>query len=64
MNRKRRALVLVDESAKHPFLASLPPHVRQVARDLDRRSTISGPGWRQFISAYCASFVAIVVFIA
>ena len=29
---KRRALVLSDESARHPFLASLPPHVRRKVR--------------------------------
>jgi hypothetical protein len=61
---KRRALVLGDESARHPFLASLPPHVRKVERDLDVRSRTSGAGWRDFLTAYCASLVAIAVFIA
>lgn len=61
---KRRALVLGDESARHPFLASLPPHVRRVERDLDARSRVDGGGWREFLTAYTASFVAVAVFIA
>jgi len=64
MSTKRRALVLGDESARHPFLASLPPHVRRVERDLDRRSLTNGPGWRDFLTAYCACFAAVSVFIA
>jgi hypothetical protein len=64
MTRKRRALVLRDETARHPFLGSLPPHVRRVERDLDRRSLIDGPGWRDFLTAYCACFAAVSVFIA
>jgi hypothetical protein len=64
MSTKRRALVLVDESARHPFLASLPPHVRRIDRDLDVRGHTSGPGWRDFLSAYCAGVVAVAVFIA
>jgi hypothetical protein len=61
---KRRALVLSDEAARHPFLASLPAHVRQVERDLDVRSRTNGAGWRDFLTTYCASVVAISVFIA
>jgi hypothetical protein len=64
MSTKRRALVLGDESARHPFLASLPPHVRRIERDLDVRSHGSGTGWRDFLTAYCASVVAVAVFIA
>ena len=61
---RRRALVLTDESARHPFLAGLAPHVRQVERDLDRRSLISGAGWRDFLTAYCSCFAAVSMFIA
>ena len=61
---KRRALVLSDEAARHPFLASLPPHVRRVERDLDVRSRTSGPGWRDFLMTYTACFAAVAVFIA
>jgi hypothetical protein len=64
MISKRRALVLRDESARHPFLASLPPHVRRVEAEPIRQSPTSGAGWRQFLTAYCASFVAVMVFIA
>ncbi len=64
MSTKRRALVLGDESARHPFLASLPPHVRRVKRDLDVRSLTHGPGWRDFLTAYSACLVAVSVFIA
>jgi hypothetical protein len=64
MSTKRRALVLRDESARHPFLASLPPHVRRVDRDLDTRSPTWGPGWRDFLTTYCATFVAVAAFIA
>jgi hypothetical protein len=61
---RRRALVLSDETARHPFLASLPPHVRRVERDLDARSRTSGIGWRDFLTTYCACFAAVAVFIA
>ena len=61
---KRRALVLSDEAARHPFLASLPPHVRRVERDLDVRSRTSGPGWRDFLMTYTACFAAVSLFIA
>jgi hypothetical protein len=63
MRQRRRALVLGDESARHPFLASLPPHVRKVAVESGRNLT-SGSGWRQFLTAYCASFAAVIAFIA
>ena len=32
----RRALVLTDESARHPFRASLPPHVVHRANEIER----------------------------
>lgn len=63
----RRALVLTDESARHPFLASLPPHVRA-------SRVLVGPAqanWRlttqdakEFLMAYCACFLAVSAFIA
>ncbi len=64
MSTKRRALVLGDESARHPFLASLPPHVRRVERDLDVRSRTHGSGWRDFLTAYSATLAVVTVFIA
>ncbi|MFC0589050.1 hypothetical protein ACFFF7_06455 [Novosphingobium aquiterrae] len=63
----RRALVLSDEAARHPFLASLPAHVR-----LTDEAAISRPRWpglsramlRDMAATYCASFIAVSVFIA
>jgi hypothetical protein len=64
MRTKRRALVLGDESARHPFLSNLPPYVRRVERDLDIRSHTNGSGWRDFLTAYSATLAAVAVFIA
>lgn len=64
---KRRTLVVTDEAARHPFLASLPPHVRRGTEPLPARRRgwrISGRDWRDFLTAYCASFCAVMVFIA
>lgn len=67
MRKQRRALVLTDESARHPFLASLPPHVRRAVPELEE---VPASSWRlslgdlrQFMMAYCATFVAVTVFI-
>lgn len=72
-NMKRRALVLSSEAAGHPFRRSLPPHVLaapfpadvEAAENAEARRTwrLSGNDWRGFLSAYCASLVAITVFI-
>ena len=73
----RRALVLTDESARHPFRASLPPHVRRLVdedgaspaewlRTLRQRDMIAGiplGDVRDFLLAYCAAFVAVSLFI-
>ncbi len=64
----RRSLVLTDEAARHPFRASLPPHVAALAADdLDHRLP-----WRDrlladvrgFAQAYCACLLAVTAFIA
>lgn len=70
----RRALVLTQESAGHPFRRSLPPHVFTEPLGVDveaeenaqaaERWRMSGGDWRSFLSAYCASFVAVMIFIA
>ena len=62
----RRTLVLTDDMARHPFLASLPPHIRQgVAPPAVPRGQ---PGWmqnlRDFLMAYCACFIAVSLYIA
>ncbi|MFM5918051.1 MAG: hypothetical protein ACKOOL_11045 [Novosphingobium sp.] len=65
----RRSLVLTDEQARHPFLASLAPHVRRggeaaVAAVPARPS----PRWvqdaKEFLMAYCACFIAVSLYIA
>ena len=64
----RRSLVLTDESARHPFRASLPPHWRE---DRIEAAEPRVP-WRErlftdvrgFAQAYCACFAGISVFIA
>jgi hypothetical protein len=66
----RRALVLGDETARHPFRQSLPPHIRESAladaakRAKRRHWQVTLGDWREFLAAYCASFVAVMVFIA
>ena len=61
---KRRALVLVDEAARHPFLRSLPPHVRQpVEEPPSPRRWFTLQDLRDFLMAYCAMFVAVSTFI-
>jgi hypothetical protein len=64
---RRRALVITDDAARHPFLASLPPHVRKTGevRVIHRKKpTTSGNSIRDFLMNYCACFAAIAVFIA
>ena len=64
----RRALVLTDESARHPFRASLPLHWRE-----ERHETAEPRvPWREqafvevrgFAQAYSACFVGVLTFIA
>lgn len=62
----RRALVLTDESARHPFRASLPARLRRepaaAVRTTDWRLTAGDV--RGFATAYSASFAAVLAFIA
>ena len=62
----RRALVLTDEAARHPFRATLPPHVRagNSPRRPRPRWSLSQDDLRGFLAAYVASLVMIGVFIA
>jgi len=64
----RRSLVLTDEAARHPFLASLAPHVRRGSDAVVAASTAPTQRWRQdlkeFLMAYCACFIAVSLFIA
>jgi putative SOS response-associated peptidase YedK len=61
----RRSLVLTDESARHWFRASLPPHVK---RDLtpvpaDPLWRLTAEDVRGFASVYVAATAALLVFI-
>ena len=62
----RRALVLTDEGARHPFRASLPARLRRepvpAIRTTDWRLTASD--MRGFATVYFASFAAVIAFIA
>ncbi|MFA7586084.1 MAG: hypothetical protein WCY11_07810 [Novosphingobium sp.] len=63
---KRTALVVTDETARHPFLAKLPPHVRKGQSPVAGRRgrATASRDWRDFLSAYCASLAAVAIFIA
>ncbi|HSG32902.1 MAG TPA: hypothetical protein VLA37_00085 [Sphingomonadaceae bacterium] len=62
----RRSLVLTDESARHPFLASIPPHVRSGRDPVPARLPwgLTIDDIRSFLVAYCACFMATSAFIA
>jgi hypothetical protein len=58
----RRSLVLTTESARHPFRATLPPHV--VAADLPPLRRLLAEDAKGFALTYFACFVAVLAFIA
>lgn len=62
----RRALTITDETARHPFLASLPPHIRGLDRKRPPQRTwrITVQDVKDFLLAYCACFMAVTAFIA
>ena len=62
----RRSLVTTDETARHPFLASLPPHVRMGIEPLQikRGWRLTAEDVRGFLMAYGACLLAVTVFIA
>jgi hypothetical protein len=62
----RRSLVLTTESARHPFRASLPPHVYAGEPSLRQRlaPALLGEDARGFAMTYFACFVAVLAFIA
>jgi hypothetical protein len=67
---RRRFLVLTSEAARHPFRASLPPQVREPLREDEaapqqqRNWRISRRDWRDVLATWCATFVAVTIFIA
>ena len=62
----RRSLVLTDETARHPFLASLPPHIRQGTAPVPSRMPwrVNGQDVRDFALAYCSCLLAVSLYIA
>ena len=66
MPAMRRALVLTDEAARHPFRATLPAHVRNEPASLPRTTDwrLTTSDMRGFATAYFASFAAVLAFIA
>jgi hypothetical protein len=65
----RRTLVLTDEAARHPFLASLPPHVRAVSDEgmpakPDWRKGLTRKDWRDILLTYTGAFLAVSIFMA
>ncbi|QZH76768.1 MAG: hypothetical protein JY451_12845 [Erythrobacter sp.] len=64
----RRALVLTDESARHPFRASLPPHVVLRANEIERtvpwreRLALTRKDAETVLATYAAGFVATLTF--
>jgi hypothetical protein len=65
----RRALVLTDESARHPFRASLPMSARLVNEVENRRSWrlnfgLDANDLKQIAATYSAGFLATTIFFA
>jgi hypothetical protein len=63
--QRRRSLVLTEESARHPFRALLPPHIKRdlipiPAEDLWRLTLADVRG---FASVYVATTAAVLTFI-
>lgn len=61
----RRSLVLTDETCRHPFRASLPPHVKASVLDIPAESLwrLTADDVRGFASVYVAATAAVLVFI-
>jgi len=61
----RRSLVLTDESARHPFRASLNPRVKRDIHDIPAESLwrLTMDDARGFASVYFATTAAVLAFI-
>ena len=61
----RRSLVLTDETANHPFRATLPPHVKRDLLPIPAESLwrLTASDMRGFASTYVAATAAILAFI-
>lgn len=67
ISSRRRALVLTDESARHPFRRSLPPHVCGKPIAAPRKRSLREAlfeEWQSVFATYCAAFVAVSLFVA
>ena len=66
----RRALVLTSESARHPFRASLPPHVFARMGEVEPqvpwylRFGLTRADIESAAATYCTGFVAVFTFFA
>ena len=62
---RRRSLVLTDESAQHPFRATLNPRVKRDLHDIPAESLwrLTMDDARGFASVYLAATVGILAFI-
>jgi hypothetical protein len=64
----RRSLVLTDESARHPFRASLPPHITARIGEVEqtihwtKRLGLTRRDAETIAATYCAGFVATTAF--
>lgn len=63
--QRRRSLVLTDESARHPFRALLPPHVKRDLIPIPAESLwrLTMADVRGVASTYVATTAAILAFI-
>jgi len=61
----RRSLVLTDEGARHPFRATLPPHVSNDIHDIPAESLwrLTAEDVRGVVNTYVATTAAVLVFI-
>lgn len=64
-NKRRRSLVLTDESAGHSFRATLPPHVKADILDIpaEKLWRLTMQDVQGFASVYLAATAAILAFI-
>ncbi len=63
--QRRRSLVLTDEGARHPYRASLPPHVKRDLLPIPAESLwrLTMADVRGVASTYVATTAAVLAFI-
>lgn len=60
-HRRRRALVMTSEGARHPFRRALPPHMLRPVVDA---ATRDDQDWKLFMLSFVAFFTVFYSFIA